>query len=134
MNQNQTKRIGDFASTIFILILLAGILAFYYFKYVPDRKAAFNRNAFLELSQIETALQSKSKAYRDAFQNIFPQGKVDPTLLLQFNFKPVKGGHIDFDDHIMPGFFNLNDTTRRWDLIYRVFDIDNNGKTDTVGT
>ena len=134
MSQNQTKRIGDFVSTIFILILLAGILAFYYFKYVPDRKAEFNRNAFLELSQIETALQSKSKAYRDAFQNIFPQGKIDPTLLLQFNFKPVKNRRIDFDDHIMPGFFNLNDTTRRWELIYPVFDFDKTGKSKKVGT
>jgi cbb3-type cytochrome oxidase subunit 3 len=134
MNQNQTKRIGDFASTIFILILLGGILAFYYFKYVPDRKAAFNRNAFLELSQIETALQSKSKAYRDAFQNIIPQGKIDRALLLQFNFKPVKGDSIDIDDHIMPGFFNLNDTTRRWELIYPIFDNDANGNSKNVGT
>ena len=39
MAENLGKRLRAFASTIIILILLAGVIGFYYFKYVPDRRA-----------------------------------------------------------------------------------------------
>jgi cbb3-type cytochrome oxidase subunit 3 len=52
MDQDQPKRIRRFASTFGILILLAAVLGFYYFKYVPERRTEFNKAAFLELSQI----------------------------------------------------------------------------------
>ena len=70
MAQNKTNRIREYASTIGILILLAGVLGFYYLKYVPERRGEFNQAAFLELNQIEFALQFQNNAYHDALQNI----------------------------------------------------------------
>ena len=109
MGSDQPKRIREYASTILIFVLLAGVLGFYYFKYVPERRNEFNRNAFLELGQIQTALQSKSQAYWDAFHNMIPKEKIDPEMLAQFNYKHVpKDDSIDEDDKIQPSNFELD--------------------------
>jgi cbb3-type cytochrome oxidase subunit 3 len=76
MAQNKTNRIREYASTIGILILLAGVLGFYYLKYVPERRGEFNQAAFLELNQIEYALQFQNKAYHDALQNIIQHDQI----------------------------------------------------------
>ncbi|HEX3080635.1 MAG TPA: hypothetical protein VHQ04_09235, partial [Puia sp.] len=77
MDQDQPKRIRRYASTFGILILLAAVLSFYYFKYVPERRAEYNRAAFLELSQIENALRNQDGAYHNALQNIVSQDTID---------------------------------------------------------
>jgi hypothetical protein len=88
MSTQISKRIRDLTSTIIILILLGLILGFYYIKYVPDNRRAFHRNAFLELNQMENALQSRNTAFRDAIRNIISQKKIDSSSLLGFNYRP----------------------------------------------
>ena len=122
MATDQPKRFRNIASTMGILILLAGVLGFYYFKYVPERRAEFNRNAFLELGQIKTALQTKSQAYWDAFHTIVTTGKIDLDLLAQFNYQPVEHDKIDSDDEVQNSNFELDIATRRWNMVYRVVD------------
>jgi hypothetical protein len=120
MNSSISKRIRELASTFIILILLAIILCFYYFKFVPERRTEFHRNAFLELSQMESALQSRDAAYRDAIQNILKQSPLDENSLLKFNFeagteKKPKGNVIG------PTEFWNDDASKGWQMRYPVY-------------
>ncbi|HSZ33302.1 MAG TPA: hypothetical protein VK772_08320 [Puia sp.] len=120
MNSNISKRIRELASTFIILILLSIILCFYYFKFVPERRTEFHRNAFLELSQMESALQSRDAAYRDAIQNILKQTPLDKTSLLKFNFqagseKTPKGSVMG------PTEFGTDKTGKSWQMRYPVY-------------
>ena len=121
MAQNKTNRIREYASTIGILILLAGVLGFYYLKYVPDRRSEFNRAAFLELNQVENALQFQNKAYHDALQNIIQHDQIDEKALLRFN---LKSNHpkFDGDDSISSSFFLLDEVSGEWQLCYPIYD------------
>jgi hypothetical protein len=134
MNPNPTSRFRNLASTVIILILLLGVLAFYYFKYVPERQKEFNRNAFLELSQIETALQAKSTGYLKAFETIIGSDSIAADMLKEFNYKPALNKHIDADDVIRPSYFE-RDSMMRWNMVYDIFDppdeADNNPKNDS---
>src|SRR5258705_1415736 len=91
MSPNLKKRIHLFGGTIFIFVLLAVLLGFYFFKYIPERRTAFNRNAFLELDQIEDALQVKDQAYRAAIRMILHQEIVNTDALLKFDYKSGSG-------------------------------------------
>jgi hypothetical protein len=124
MAPNLTRRIREYASTFVILILLAGVLGFYYFKYIPERRTDFNRNAFLELSQIQSAFQIQNQAYRSAIQNILRQNNPDSSALFKFNYDSAAHATFDDDDILAPTRFELNDLTRRWQMQYPVFDHD----------
>ena len=50
-------------SALLLLGLLAFLLSIYFLKYVPAQRSDFNRRAFLELSQIEKAIQERNKGY-----------------------------------------------------------------------
>src|SRR5258708_2509447 len=74
------------------ILLLAGLLAFllvlYFLKYVPDQRSDFHRRAFLELSQIDRALQTRNKAYLDVIRNSVDSLPADsiPNALQRYNF------------------------------------------------
>src|SRR6516162_1377986 len=122
MDPSPTNRFRNLASTVIILILLLGVLAFYYFKYVPERQKEFNRNGFLELSQIQTALQTRSTGYWDAFKNIIQNGKLAPDMLREFNYKPEPEQHLDPGDDIHPSYFDRDPITRQWKMVYDVYE------------
>ena len=122
MSPNPNKRFRNFASTAFILVLLAAVLGFYFFKYVPERRTEFNRNAFLELGQIQNALQAKSQGYFNAFSTIIPSGAIDTNMLSAFNYKHEPGDSLDADDVIQPSHFERDTITRRWNMVYDVLD------------
>ncbi len=121
MAQNKTNRIREYASTIGILILLAGVLGFYYFRYVPERRGEFNKAAFLELNQIEYALQFQNNAYHDALQNIIEHHQSDESALLKFN---LKSNHPEFDDDdsLASSLFLFDEVSGDWQLSYPVYD------------
>ena len=123
MAQNKTNRIREYASTIGILILLAGVLGFYYLKYVPERRSEFNQAAFLELNQVEYALQFQNNAYHDALQNIIQYDSIDEKALLKFN---LKSNHpkFDDDDSISSSRFSFDESGGEWQLTYPVYDHD----------
>jgi hypothetical protein len=98
------------------------VLGFYYFKYIPERRTDFNRNAFLELSQIQSAFQLQNQAYRNAVENILKQNNPDPRTLLKFNYDSNAHATFDDDDSLAPTRFELNDLTRRWQMQYPVYD------------
>jgi hypothetical protein len=121
MNSNVSKRIRELASTFIILILLSIVLCFYYFKFVPERRSEFHRNAFLELSQMESALQSRDAAYRDAIQNILKQTPLDKFSLLKFNFHSATGA-VPKGNEIGPTEFGIDGATTGWQIRYPVFE------------
>jgi cbb3-type cytochrome oxidase subunit 3 len=105
MDQDQPKRIRRYASTIGILVLLAAVLGFYYFKYVPERRTEFNQAAFLELNQIEYALQNQNSAYQGALQNIINHDKVDIRAFANFNLRSTGNSKFGNNDNIGSGRF-----------------------------
>jgi hypothetical protein len=122
MAENLSKRIRAFASTIIILVLLAGVIGFYYFKYVPDRRAEFNRNAFLELSQIQSALQNQTIGYRGAIQNIIQHGRIDTSALIPFNYNMDAHARFKKGDQVGSIRFEMYDSNRRWRMLIPVTD------------
>lgn len=123
MDQEQPKRIRRYASTFGILILLAAVLGFYYFKYVPERRTEYNQAAFLELNQIEYALQHQNRAYDDALQNIIHQDSIDSKALLKFNLQPANYSKFYESDKIKSGRFNFIDDEGEWHLLYPVYNL-----------
>jgi len=121
MAPNKTNRIREYASTIGILLLLGGVLGFYYLKYVPERRSEFNQAAFLELNQIENALQFQNKAYHDALQNIIQYDSIDEKALLKFNLK-TNHPKFDADDTISSSRFSLDESSGEWLLGYPIYD------------
>src|SRR5450755_1353662 len=95
MDQDQQKKVRRYASTIGILVILAAVLVFYYLKYVPERRSEFNQAAFLELTQIESALQSQNTAYHDALQNIIRKHPIDSNAFIKFNLQGTKDSNIN---------------------------------------
>jgi hypothetical protein len=122
MDQDQPKRIRRYASTFAILILLAAVLGFYYFKYVPERRTEYNRAAFLELTQIENALRNQDRAYHDALQNIINNGKFDLGTLSNFNPRLTSDTIFCTDDNVGQGRFNFIDDLGDWQLVYPLCD------------
>lgn len=121
MAQNKTNRIREYASTIGILILLAGVLGFYYLRYVPERRGEFNQAAFLELNQIEFALQFQNSAYHDALKNIIQHEKIDIDALAKFNLKP-RHPKLNKEDSISSSRFLFDESNGEWQLCYPVYD------------
>jgi hypothetical protein len=121
MAQNKTNRIREYASTLGILILLAGVLGFYYLKYVPERRSDFNKAAFLELNQIEYALQYQNSAYHDALKNIIKHEKIDIDALAKFNLKPTHP-KLNKEDSISSSRFSFDETSGEWQLCYPAYD------------
>jgi hypothetical protein len=120
MNSDTSKRIRELASTFIILILLTIFLCFYYFKYVPEHRSEFHRNAFLELSQMESALQSRDAAYQGAIQNILQQSPLDKPSLSKFNFQAgtetIPKGHV-----LGSTEFKDDDASKGWQMCYPVY-------------
>ncbi|HZZ75950.1 MAG TPA: hypothetical protein VFE04_08495, partial [Puia sp.] len=114
MDQDQPKRIRRYASTFGILILLSALLGFYYFKYVPERRTEYNQAAFLELNQIEYALQHQNNAYYNALQNIICQDSIDRKALLKFNLRATVSSKFEGTDTIKSGRFNLIEDLGEW--------------------
>jgi hypothetical protein len=67
----RSNRLKRLAGTFVIILLLVIALCVYFLKYVPGQKKTFHRSAFLELSQIQGALNQRNQAYRKAFTNYF---------------------------------------------------------------
>ncbi|HLA57791.1 MAG TPA: hypothetical protein VK622_03480, partial [Puia sp.] len=135
MDQDQPKRIRRYASTFGILILLATVLGFYYFKYVPERRTEYNRAAFLELSQIEHALRNQDGAYRNALQNIASQDTIDVKAFDKFYLQIMDSVALDTFykqntesqklkgcKNVRSGRFNFIDALGDWHLLYPVYD------------
>jgi len=135
MDQDQPKRIRRYASTFGILILLAAVLSFYYFKYVPERRAEYNRAAFLELSQIENALRNQDGAYHNALQNIVSQDTIDSKAFDKFYLQitdsatsdkfyklNVESRKLRGCKNIRSGRFNFIDALGDWHLLYPAYD------------
>ncbi|HLA59183.1 MAG TPA: hypothetical protein VK622_10500, partial [Puia sp.] len=135
MDQDQPKRIRRYASTFGILILLAAVLGFYYFKYVPERRTEYNKAAFLELSQIEHALRNQDGAYYEALKIIVCQKTIDSKAFDKFYLqlrdsitsdtfyrqdvetRKLKGGK-----NVRSGRFNFIDALGDWHLLYPAYD------------
>ncbi len=116
-----SKRIREYASSIFIFILLAGVLGFYYLKYVPEQRSEFNRTAFLELNKIQYALINKTKAFHEALRNIIHQPQIDSGSLSRFYFRPGNNPKFDKSDNISTGHFERDDSLDSWRLVYPVY-------------
>jgi hypothetical protein len=114
-----TKRIRGYASSIIIFTLLAGVLAFYYLKYVPDQRSEYNRTAFLELNQIQYALLNKTRALHESLRNIFRQPQKDKTLLSGFYVNPANA-RFTSKDKICTGHFVRDDSLDIWQLRFPV--------------
>ena len=114
-----TKRIREYASSIIIFTLLAGVLSFYYLKYVPEQKSEYNRTAFLELNQIQYALLNKTKALHDALRNIIHQPQPDISSLAGFYIKPANPKFND-SDNICSSHFVRDDSLDTWQLRFPV--------------
>src|SRR6185312_5361786 len=55
-------------SVLLLIGLLSLLLVLYFLKYVPDQRNEFHRQAFLELGQIQKALQTKNAGSLDAIR------------------------------------------------------------------
>ncbi|HEY6900675.1 MAG TPA: hypothetical protein VI233_08540, partial [Puia sp.] len=81
MAQNQViRRIIPVTLT---LLILGVFLSLYFFKYLPRQKDNYNRRAFLELEQIEKAIQSRNTAYSRAL-DIYAQRRGAGALFRSF--------------------------------------------------
>jgi len=120
MGSNLTKRIHEFGSSIIILIILAGVLGFYLLKYVPERRTEFNRNAFLELNQIEIAFQFQNSAYYSALQLVIQQNHVDPASLSGFNYKPKPNQHFGKGYSMGQISFEQSTSGTHWKILFPV--------------
>ena len=123
MDQDQPKRVRRYASTFGILILLAAVLGFYYFKYVPERRNEFNRAAFLELTQIEHALVNQDRAYHDALQITARQATIDSMAYDKFYLQVTNNRKLDGGKFIRSGRFNFVNAMGDWHLLYPAFDV-----------
>jgi cbb3-type cytochrome oxidase subunit 3 len=132
MDQEQPKRIRRYASTLGILILLAAVLGFYYFKYVPERRTEYNQAAFLELTQIEHALQNQDGAYNNALQNIIHHDKIDSLAFDKFNLQVADSQKLEGCKNVGSGRFNFVDALGNWQLLYPVYDHLPKNDQDTV--
>ena len=56
-------------SALLLVGLLAFLLSLYFLKYVPAQRTDFHRRAFLELGQIERAIQERNSANISAITN-----------------------------------------------------------------
>ncbi|MBS1661505.1 MAG: cache domain-containing protein [Bacteroidetes bacterium] len=81
MAQNQVIR--RIIPATLTLLILGIFLSLYFFKYLPRQKDNFNRRAFLELEQIEKAVQSRNTAYSRAL-DIYAQRRVVNALFRSF--------------------------------------------------
>ena len=124
-----TKRIREYASSIIIFTLLAGVLSFYYLRYVPEQKSEYNRTAFLELNQIEYALQYKNQAYHETLGNIVHQLNFDINYLPKFNYKPGKNPQSGPSDIVRSSRFEWDESLDSWQLAFQVLADSCNGDT-----
>lgn len=65
------------------LLILGIFLSLYFFKYLPKQQNDYNRRAFLELGQIEKAVQSRNSAYLRAL-NFIQNSRVSSPLFRSF--------------------------------------------------
>jgi len=66
----ENKVIRRIIPAVLTLLILGIFLSLYFFKYLPRRQDDYNRRAFLELEQIEKAIQSRNGAYTRALTYI----------------------------------------------------------------
>ncbi len=137
MAANIGIRIREFAGAFIIFSLLSLIFGLYFLKYIPAQRSNFHRNAFLELSQLENALQERNKGYRDAIHNFIIEKNIDSAALLKFfNYrsensqslfsgKTQKKGIDTFSFGIGPTIFEQDELSRVWQMRYLVYRNDN---------
>jgi len=66
----ENKVIRKIIPAVLTLLILGIFLSLYFFKYLPRQQDDYNRRAFLELEQIEKAIQSRNGAYTRALTYI----------------------------------------------------------------
>lgn len=66
----ENKVIRKIIPAVLTLLILGIFLSLYFFKYLPRQQDDYNRRAFLELEQIEKAIQSRNGAYTRAMTYI----------------------------------------------------------------
>jgi hypothetical protein len=86
---NTNAPLRKMISVLLIVGLLAFLLVLYFLKYVPDQRSDFHRRAFLELSQIEKAVQARNKAFIEVIRNSvdsMPADSIGNSLLNEKNY------------------------------------------------
>jgi hypothetical protein len=74
---------------ITLMLLILGIFfSIYFFKYVPDQQHVLNNRGFLELQQIQNALQDKETGYEKAIRVSLQNTKAYSRLLSNFTVTP----------------------------------------------
>jgi hypothetical protein len=127
MNTSVRKTI----SALLLLGLLAFLLFLYFLKYVPAQRTDFHRRAFLELGQIERAIQERNTAYINAINTSIDEVKADdlassplvnyfrwnvvPNTVDRRDGKPVAGKDFLAFQKIA---FDQKDTAKDWQLSY----------------
>ncbi len=119
------------AGVFLIMIILAIFLSLYFFKYVPSEQKDFHHNAFLELKQVETALQERNKAYVAAIQNFLKrQGAVDfAPLTKYFTYTNYRDAIHPEAKLVINANYTIGDIkteqdklTRKWKIVYSIYD------------
>jgi len=74
-------------SVLLLIGLLSLLLVLYFLKYVPDQRNDFHRQAFLELGQIQKALQTQNAGFLDAIKSTVEStasGDIPGSLLTKY--------------------------------------------------
>src|ERR1700754_1088057 len=69
-------------------LILGVFFSIYFFKYIPDQQSTLNNRGYLELQQIEHALDDKEAGYKKAIQVSLQNTKATSRLLASFSMTP----------------------------------------------
>ncbi len=80
--------LGRVLPVTLILLLLGIFMSLYFFKYVPQQQNAFNNRAFMELGQIEKAVEVRNQGYIYAIETFLAHPHAPNPLIRNFTFDP----------------------------------------------
>ena len=113
-------------SVLLLIGLLSLLLVLYFLKYVPDQRSSFHSQAFLELGQIQKALQTKNAGFLDAIRSTMdlatPAFLPNSPLTKYFKFNRLPA----YEDSIKPWDIlacrgveiNQSDSSGKWTIDY----------------
>ncbi len=80
--------LGRVLPVTLILLLLGIFMSLYFFKYIPQQQNAYNNRAFMELGQIEKAVQVRNQGYIWAIETFLAHPHAPNPLIRNFTFDP----------------------------------------------
>jgi hypothetical protein len=124
-NKDTGGSFGRVLPVILILLLLGIFMSLYFFKYVPEQQNAFNGRGFMELGQIEKAVQSRNQGYIWAIETFLAHPLAPNPLIQNQHFKfdpPWSVGQIEPGTRTIGQAILTNDSLGgSWRLTYPLF-------------